>query len=130
MSYTKDDGYNSGRHYDPRANYRNSDYSDLRRQNEPRDLSREHDERFGHEIGRRKDANYMGHSSIGDYESYRRYEQNDRRYDNDYSGGFAGRNYNQDAQQFGEGNYNSNLDRWRSENESQGPRGNRGDRNR
>lgn len=119
MSYTKDDGYNSGRHYDPRASYRNKDYSDLRNQNEPRDLSRERNERFGHEVSRDKRRDYLGHASMGDYESYRRYEQNDPRYDNDYSGGFAGRNYSEGADHYGEGSYYSNLDRWRYESQNQ-----------
>lgn len=115
MNYTKDDGYNSGRHYDPRANYRNSDYSDFGRQNEPRDLSRERDERFGHELSRGDRGEYLGHASMGDYESYRRYEHFDPRYDNDYSGGFAGRNYSEGETHYGEGSYYSNIDRWRGE---------------
>ncbi|WP_162426174.1 hypothetical protein [Pontibacter pudoricolor] len=115
MSYTKDDGYNSGRHYDPRASYKNSDYSDLRRNSEPRDLSREQDERFGHDVSRGSRGDYLGHASMGDYESYRRNERFDPRYDNDYSGGFAGRNYSEGESHYGEGSYYSNLDRWRGE---------------
>ncbi len=117
MSYTKDDGYNSGRHYDARADYRNSDYSDLRRQEEPRDFSRDRDEMFGHDIGRRRrNDNYMGHSSIGDYESYRRHEYGNRNYDNDYSGGFAGRNYTPDSSQYGEDRSYNSQDRGRNNN--------------
>ncbi|MEJ8755487.1 hypothetical protein WG947_00645 [Pontibacter sp. H259] len=122
MTYVPEDGRNSGRHYDPRAKYRNSDYSNLRNQQEPRDLSRERNERFGHDVARRSDDQYLGHASMGDYESYRRYEHFDPRYDNDYSGGFAGRNYTEGATHYGEGSHYSNLDRWRSEsNQDQQP---------
>lgn len=130
MTYVPDDDRNSQRHYDPRANYRKSDYSDLRRQAEPRSRYGQADERFGHDVSRRSKDPYLGHASMGDYESYRRYEQFDPRYDNDYSGGFAGRNYTEGATHYGEDSYYSNLDRWRSESEASNRGSNRNRRNR
>ncbi|NDK55480.1 hypothetical protein [Pontibacter fetidus] len=118
MTYLPEDDRHSGRHYDPNAKYRNSDYSNLRNQGQPRDLSRERNERFGHELSRNNRGEFLGHASMGDYESYRRYEQNDPRYDNDYSGGFAGRNYSEGTDHYGEGSYYSNLDRWRNESQN------------
>ncbi|MBC5773202.1 hypothetical protein H8S95_03930 [Pontibacter sp. KCTC 32443] len=128
MTYVPDDDHNSQRHYDSRAKYRNTDYSDLRRQNEPRTRYGMPDERFGHDVSRSRGSRdeYLGHASMGDYESYRRYEQFDPRYDNDYSGGFAGRNYTEGATHYGEGSYYSNLDRWRSESQNQSQNQNRG----
>lgn len=119
MSYTRDDGYNSGRHYDSRADYSDRDYNDLRENNRPRDRYGLADERFGHDItrGEGRDSNYLGHSSRGDYESYRRYEQGNRNYDNDYRGGFAGRNYTDNQHQFGEDRNYSNRERWNEGND-------------
>ncbi|WP_114782293.1 hypothetical protein [Botryobacter ruber] len=119
MSYTRHDGYNSGRHYDARADYSNHDYDNLRHNRSHAPYSGMADERFGHEI-HRGDRNepYMGHSSIGDYESYRRYEMGNRAYDNDYSGGFAGRNHTEGRSHFGEDSYYSNLDMWNDQNRS------------
>ncbi|WP_204281966.1 hypothetical protein [Pontibacter burrus] len=118
MTYTPRNRYNSGRHYDSRADYSNSNYSDFRRHEEPRNRYSLADERFGHDVsrGNRRD-DYMGHSSRGDIESYRRYEQFDPRYDNDYRGGFGSRNYTEGASHYGEDSYYSNLDRWRAEQE-------------
>lgn len=117
MNYIPDDGYNSGRHYDARANYKkNRDYEDLRRESEQRERRGWADERFGHEVGRRgRNESFTGHTSPGDYESYRRYEMGNPSYDNDYSGGFAGRTYTEGSTHYGEGNYYSNLDQWRHE---------------
>ncbi|HEY4650495.1 MAG TPA: hypothetical protein VIG72_03730 [Pontibacter sp.] len=112
MTYIPDDARNSQRHYDARADYSNSDYSDLRHNREPRNRYGLADERFGHDVSRGSRDSYLGHSSRGDMESYRRYEQFDPRYDNDYSGGFAGRNYTEGTDHYGEGRYYSNLDRW------------------
>ncbi|WP_187261453.1 hypothetical protein [Pontibacter beigongshangensis] len=118
MTYTRDDGYNSGRHYDPRADYSHSDYDDLRQQGRSSDRRGMADERFGHDVRRGGgDDRSLGHSSMGDYESYRRYEQGNRMYDNDYSGGFAGRNHTEGRQHFGEDASYSNLDRWNDHND-------------
>lgn len=129
MTFTPQNRYNSGRHYDARADYSNRDYSAYREQHEPRNRYGLADERFGHDVSRsNRNDEYMGHSSMGDIESYRRYEQFDPRYDNDYSGGFAGRNYTEGADHYGEGSYYSNLDQWRGEQDRSDNRG-RGSRN-
>ncbi|SIT82353.1 hypothetical protein [Pontibacter indicus] len=118
MSYMPNDDHNSGRHYDPRADYSSRDYDDLRQQGNSWTRSGMANERFGHDIGR-GDRDFQGHSSMGDYESYRRYEMNNRMYDNDYSGGFAGRNHTEGREHFGEDSHYSNLDRWGQENRPQ-----------
>ncbi|WP_242928336.1 hypothetical protein [Pontibacter vulgaris] len=126
-----DDRYNSGRHYDARADYRNTDYEHLRHNAHPSERYRMADERFGHDVvhpRNRKDDLYLGHSSRGDFESYRRYEEGNPRYDSDYRGGFAGRNYSdQGRPHFGEDTSYGNQDRW--QNQQQG-RNERGPRNR
>ncbi|EJF11552.1 MULTISPECIES: hypothetical protein [Pontibacter] len=111
MSYVPNDDYNSGRHYDPQADYSDRDYDDMRRQGNSWMRTGMPDERFGHDVGR-GDRDFRGHSSMGDYESYRRYEMGNRQYDNDYSGGFAGRNHTEGRDHFGEDSYYSNMDRW------------------
>jgi hypothetical protein len=118
MSYVPDDDRNSGRHYDPQANYSNSNYDDLRQPGNSWTRSGKYDEGFGHDIGRRRrgDQGFQGHSSMGDYESYRRYEMNNPAYDNDYSGGFAGRNHTEGRDHFGEDSSYSNLDSWNQRN--------------
>ncbi|MFT2011529.1 hypothetical protein ACMA1I_22855 [Pontibacter sp. 13R65] len=130
MSYTRGDDYNSGRHYDSRADYSNSDYDDMRQAGRPSEHRGMADERFGHEVRRGGDNRFMGHSSPGDYESYRRYEQGNNMYDNDYSGGFAGRNFTEGRQHFGEDTSYSNLDRWNDHSDRRNDRSNqhRGDR--
>lgn len=115
MSYVPNDDRNSGRHYDPQADYGNRDYDDLRRSGASRTRYGRYNESFGHDVGRRGgqgDRDFQGHSSMGDYESYRRYEMNNPAYDNDYSGGFAGRNHTEGREHFGEDSHYSNLDRW------------------
>ena len=114
MTFKPQDRYNSTRHYDSRADYSNNDYDDMRHNNRPRDRYGLADERFGHDVNRggNSDDQYLGRYSRGDYESYRRYEKGNRMYDNDYSTGFAGRNYNDQRDQFGEDRHYSNLDRW------------------
>lgn len=113
MSYTSDDGYNSDRHYDRRADYSNRDYDDMREKSRPRERYGLADERFGHDVTRGGNRGlHTGHSSPGDYESYRRYEHGNRMYDNDYSGGFAGRNFTKGRDHFGEDSHYSNQDRW------------------
>lgn len=114
MTYTKSDDYNSTRHYDSRADYSNRDYEDLRNNSRPRERYGLADEKFGHDVNRggNRDDQYLGHSSRGDYESYRRYEKDNRMYDNDYSTGFAGRNFNNERDHFGEDSHYSNLDKW------------------
>lgn len=118
MSYVPNDDHNSGRHYDPQADYSSRDYDDLRRQGRPWERHGLADEQFGHEVNHRgrNRGDYRGHSSIGDYESYRRYEMGNRMYDNDYSGGFAGRNHTEGRPHFGEDSTYSNLERWNQQN--------------
>ncbi|QCR22621.1 hypothetical protein [Pontibacter sp. SGAir0037] len=117
MSYVPNDDRNSSRHYDPRADYSNSDYDDMRQKGRSHDRYGMPDERFGHDVSRRGNQQdpYLGRSSRGDYESYRRYEQGNSMYDNDYSTGFAGRNHTEGRDHFGEDRYYSNLDRWNGE---------------
>lgn len=118
VTYMPDDDHNSYRHYDARADYRNSDYGDFRQQGPSRERYGMPDERFSHDVSRRngQENEYMGRSSMGDYESYRRYEQDNRMYDNDYSTGFAGRNHTPGRDHYGEDSHFSNLDRWQHEN--------------
>ncbi|GAB3196415.1 hypothetical protein ABID22_002925 [Pontibacter aydingkolensis] len=125
MSYVPNDGYNSGRHYDARADYSDQDYSDMRSNREPHTRYRIADEGFGHDVRSGRDNDNWARGSMGDYESYRRYEMGNRNYDNDYSGGFADRNYTPGATHYGEGSYNSEMDRWQSESQQKGKRGNR-----
>ncbi|WP_018478216.1 hypothetical protein [Pontibacter roseus] len=114
MTYVPNDDHNSDRHYDPRADYSNRDYDDLRERGRSRERRGMPDESFGHDVsrGNRDQNSYLGHASMGDYESYRRYEHGNRMYDNDYSGGFAGRNHTEGRDHFGEDSSYSNLDRW------------------
>jgi hypothetical protein len=119
MSYFQDDDYNSGRHYDPGASYRNRDYDELRHPGISRVRPDTYDERFGHEVSRRRDRDaqaFRGHSAIGDYESYRRYEMNNPAYDNDYSGGFAGRTHTEGRDHFGEDTTYSTMSDWSQDN--------------
>ncbi|MFD3000996.1 hypothetical protein ACFS7Z_11525 [Pontibacter toksunensis] len=117
MTYFKDDDHNSYRHYDSRADYSNSDYGDSDLGNNGRSDYRYGlaDEKFGHDIRRGGDDGNWDRGSRGDYESYRRYEQGNRMYDNDYSGGFAGRNYTRGEDHYGEDSRYSNIERWRGE---------------
>ena len=123
VTYVPQDGHNSYRHYESRADYSNTDYDDLRRPGRPHE--RIADERFGHDVshGRDRKKAFLGHSSPGDYESYRRYEYDNPMYDNDYSGGFAGRNHTEGRPHFGEDTSYSNLDRWQGENQGKRPEG-------
>lgn len=112
VTYTSN-RYNSGRHYDARADYSNKDYEHMRHNPRPTERYGMPDEKFGHDVGRRDDDNYMGRYSRGDYESYRRYEEPNRRYDNDYRGGFNSRNYSDEGRpHYGEDTSYSNLERW------------------
>jgi hypothetical protein len=76
---------------------------------------------FGHEVARGgRDQERMTRGDRGDYESYRRYEQGNRNYDNDYTTGFAGRNYS-DRPHYGEGTrYGDNDNINRSDSRSSG----------
>ena len=115
MSYVPDDDYNSGRHYDPQASYRNRDYDGLRQPSNSWVRPSSYNERFGHEFDRRRKRDeqaFRGHSAIGDYESYRRYEMGNPAYDNDYSGGFAGRTHTEGRDHFGEDSSYSNMSNW------------------
>lgn len=128
MTYIPSDRYNSGRHYDARADYSDHNYDDLRQNRQTGTPYRRPDERFGHDVRSGGDNENWARGSVGDYESYRRYEMGNRSYDNDYSGGFAGRSYTPGATHYGEGSYYSELDRWQQEaqqNKQSKPRGRR-----
>ncbi|TXK26983.1 hypothetical protein FVR03_21385 [Pontibacter qinzhouensis] len=131
MTYRRNDGYNSGRHYDARADYSNTDYDDRNHPGRSNERTGMEDERFGHEV-RRGGGNdrFLGHSSPGDYESYRRYEQDNRMYDNDYSGGFAGRNHTAGREHFGEDSSYSSMDSWNDKNNQRHNRHEQGQQNR
>lgn len=113
MTFTPRDDYNSGRHYDARADYSDRDYDDIRR-GSGREYSSAYDEdqNYGHDIRRGGGNENWARGSIGDYEGYRRHERRNPNYDNDYSGGSAGRNYSEGRPHYGEGRYNSELERW------------------
>jgi hypothetical protein len=119
MSYLRDDDFNSGRHYDSRADYSNRDYDNFRRHGEPNQNHRNTDERFGHDVRSDRDTRNWARGSRGDYESYRRNEHRNPNYDNDYTTGFAGRNYARGYDHYGEGQTNSNLDRWEGRGDEQ-----------
>lgn len=119
MTYTPHDDYNSDRHYDSRADYSNHDYDDLRRQGPSHYRYGMADERFGHEVRRGNNDGKWASDSRSDDESYRRNEKGNPDYDNDYTTGFAGRNYSPGEIQYGEGSYYSNLDRWNHEQNDQ-----------
>lgn len=114
MNYFPEDDHNSGRHYDPQADYSDRDYDDLRQQGRSDYRYGMADERFGHDVRRGGNDNWA-RGSRGDEESYRRYEQGNRMYDNDYSTGFAGRNYARGEKHYGEGQYYSEMDRWQGQ---------------
>ena len=116
MSYFNDDSHNSYRHYDSRADYSDQDYSGFG-DNRPSDYRYGMaDERFGHEVRRGDHDGNWARGSRGDEESYRRYEQGNRMYDNDYSTGFSGRNYTEgETPHFGEGSHYSSMDQRRDE---------------
>ncbi|WP_266205394.1 hypothetical protein [Pontibacter kalidii] len=110
MTYVPDDDHNSGRHYDPQADYSDRDYEDLRRQGQSDYRYGMADERFGHDVRRGDNSGSWARGQRGDYESFRRYEQGNRNYDNDYSGGFSGRNYARGEQHYGEGQRYSDME--------------------
>ncbi|MCC9167499.1 hypothetical protein [Pontibacter harenae] len=112
MSYVPSDSDISYNHYDPRADYSNIDRDERDQMPEPWGHMGLADERFGHDVRRGGDDRNMGRYSRGDYESYRRYEHGNNMYDNDYRGGFADRNYNQDQAHYGEDSRYSNMERW------------------
>lgn len=112
MSYVPDDDRNSGRHYDPQASYADRDYDDLRRRGRSDYRGGMADEGFGHQVRRGDNRGAWARGSRGDEESYRRYEQGNRNYDNDYSTGFSGRNYTPGEQHYGEGSHYSEIDSW------------------
>lgn len=130
VTYIPNDGYRSGRHYEARADYSNRDYDDLSKKEEPWGHIGLADERFGHEVRPRddRDDRFMGRSSRSDYESYRRYEHGNNMYDNDYSTGFSGRNYNQDRSHYGEDSHYSNMERWNGHSDQRHDRYNGRDR--
>ncbi|WP_347159134.1 hypothetical protein [Pontibacter chitinilyticus] len=110
MTYQQD-SYNSGRHYDARADYSDQNYNYGRNQ-APDYRYGMADERFGHDVRRGDNGGNWARNSRSDNESFRRNEKGNRMYDNDYTTGFAGRNYAAGETHYGEGSYYSNLDRW------------------
>lgn len=116
MTYMEDDSRNSSRHYDSRADYSNRDYSGYGDNGASNYRYGLPDERFGHEVRRGDHDGNWARGSRGDYESYRRYEKGNRMYDDDYSGGFSGRNYTDgDIPHYGEGSHYSSMSQQRDE---------------
>lgn len=117
MTFIEDEDRNTHRQYDARGDYSNQDYSDRALGNTGSSDYRYGmaDEKFGHDVRRGGNDGNWDRGSRGDYESYRRYEHGNRMYDNDYSTGFAGRNYARGEDHYGEGTHYSNLERWRGE---------------
>ncbi|MCJ8167371.1 hypothetical protein MKJ04_21195 [Pontibacter sp. E15-1] len=104
MSYPKRDGYNSSHHYDARADYSrrgNTDFGMNLSGEENRRYGRG-EERFGHEVRRNNQDDRWGRDSRRDFKSYSQNEAGYTNYDDDYTPGFAGRNYSEDAMQYGE----------------------------
>ncbi|WP_161887630.1 hypothetical protein [Pontibacter russatus] len=123
MTYFREDGHNSSRHYDSRADYRDRDYSAFGDNGHSHNRYGMADERFGHEVRRGENEGGWARGSRGDFESYRRYEQGNRMYDDDYSAGFAGRNYTDgDTPHYGEGSHYSSMDRGREDSGQHGDR--------
>ncbi|MFD1188654.1 hypothetical protein [Pontibacter rugosus] len=114
MTYMPNDEYNSSRHYDALADYSNDDYASPNRKSGSDYRYGLADERFGHDVRRGNNDGNWDRSSRGDYESYRRYEQGNRMYDDDYTTGFAGRNYSQGNVHYGEGAHYSEMDKWQN----------------
>jgi len=110
-----DDAYNSGRHYDARADYSKGTYDDPRHPGQQDYRYGLADERFGHEVRRGDNSGTWARGSRSDYESYRRYEHDNPMYDNDYTTGPAGRNYAHGKAHYGEDSHYSNLERWQGE---------------
>ncbi|GAB3539013.1 hypothetical protein GCM10027443_35030 [Pontibacter brevis] len=125
MTFTpeRDENIYNGQ-YDSRGDYSNRDYSDeALGNNGPSDYRYGlADERFGHDVRRGGNDGNWDRGSRGDYESYRRYEHGNRMYDNDYSTGFAGRNYARGEDHFGEDTRYSNMERWRGESDQRSDR--------
>ncbi|AKD04545.1 hypothetical protein POKO110462_22040 [Pontibacter korlensis] len=115
MTYVPNDDHNSGRHYDPQADYSDRDYDDLSRRGQSDYRYGLADERFGHDVRRGDNEGNWARGSRGDDESYRRYEHRNRMYDNDYSTGFAGRNYARGEQHYREGQHYSDMDTWQGQ---------------
>ncbi|MCX2741793.1 hypothetical protein [Pontibacter anaerobius] len=115
MSYVPRDEYNSGRHYEARADYSDRNYDDLRRSGQSAYRYGMGDERFGHDVRRGESRGNWTRNSRGDFESFRRNEQGNPNYDNDYRGGFAGRNYARGERHYGEGQYYSDMDNWQGQ---------------
>ncbi|RIJ41876.1 hypothetical protein [Pontibacter oryzae] len=116
MSYFPEDDHNSGRHYEAKADYTDRDYEAFR-QREQSGRTGMADERFGHDVNRREPQGNWTRGGRGDYESYRRYEEGNPNYDNNYRGGFSGRNYAPGQPHYGEGQHYSQMDRWQGQND-------------
>lgn len=117
MSYFPDDDHNSGRHYEARADYSDRDYESLRQRAGGNYRSGSNDVNFGHDVSRREPQGNWTRGDRGDYESYRRYEEGNPNFDNDYRGGFSGRNYAPGQPHYGEGQYYSQMDSWQNQSE-------------
>lgn len=118
MSYIPRDDHNSGRHYEPNADYSDRNYDELRRSGRSDYRMGMADERFGHEVNRGNRGGNWSRGGRGDYESYRRNEAGNPNYDNDYSTGFAGRNYARGTEHYGEGQHYSDMDTWQGQSDA------------
>lgn len=79
MTFMPDDDYNSGRHYDSRADYGNTRY-DSDRGSRDFGYHRRGDEIFGHDISRRGQEDFYHNQRQMDYESDHRYNRPHNRY--------------------------------------------------
>jgi hypothetical protein len=78
---------------------------------------------FGHEVNRGnrdQDQEQLTRGNRGDYESYRRYERGNPNYDNDYTTGFAGRNYSNRPHYGEDTRYGSDRNRNQSDRQDRG----------
>ncbi|TPE46035.1 hypothetical protein [Pontibacter mangrovi] len=112
MTYVPQEEHNSGRHYDARADYADRDYDELRQRGRSDYRYGMADERYGHDVRRGDNSGNWSRSARGDAESFRRSEYRNPNYDNDYSTGFAGRNYARGEKHYGEGQHYSEMDNW------------------
>lgn len=99
LSYRNRGGQSRNREEDDRR----GQHRDWNQRREEYGYGRHNYDVFGHEVnrGRDQDRERLTRGDRGDYESYRRYEHNNPNYDNDYTTGFAGRNYS-DRPHYGE----------------------------
>jgi hypothetical protein len=111
MTYIPSDNYNSGRHYDSRADYSDHNYDDLRNNQQVYRPDRLQDEGFGHDVRSGRDNSNWARGSQGDYESYRRDHKGER----DNRQNFYGRNNSSDSSSFGGRGNAGDLDSWQGQ---------------